>query len=200
MMLLAVVVLLLLAAGAFIGANFCAPGSPAQQSLCGLGGSLVGLTLPQVPALFQAPKARDSQAGHARLHSMCAFGLVGLVTLVALMLTLPTAGCRVKPTAFYEATVDCAKINPERTATSAAVVTCLTAAVAGNAIACIAQLPQVAHWTIDEATCVIADIAQKENAKVGTALATTRDLELRNEAVDFLTRNRIRIANSYPGL
>jgi hypothetical protein len=51
--LLAIVALLLLAAGAFVGANFCAPGGGAQQALLGLGGALVGMILPSIPALLQ---------------------------------------------------------------------------------------------------------------------------------------------------
>lgn len=194
----AIFVLLIAAAGCFVGANFCqAPA--AQQSLAGLGGALVGMILPSVPNALQAlvNKPRDTQAGHAT-PVVFFFGAFAMVAVVFAM-AMPSMGCRVSPSAFYQATVDCAKVNPERNATSAAVMTCITGAIAGNAIACISQLPQTLHWTIDEAACVIADIASKQDKKVGAGIATNADLELRNEAVRFLTDNHIRIANTYVG-
>ena len=47
--LFAYVTLVAMAIVCFVGGNFCDPG-PAQQGLVGLGGALVGLTLPHLPS------------------------------------------------------------------------------------------------------------------------------------------------------
>ena len=195
MMLLSIVVLLLLAAGSFVGANFLDPG-PAQQSLCGLGGALVGLTLPQVPSLFKTTQSRDSQAGHGTPTLLFLLAFVGLSTFTGVALT----SCKqVKPDQFFEAVVDCAKVNPEASAAAAAVLTCITSAASGNPAACLAGLVTEAHFTVDEIACVVAWIAERENQKVGTPAAGPDTQRTRDIAVDWLVRERIAVRNTYMG-
>ena len=188
----AVFAFLLLAAGAFVGANFCEPGSPAQQGLMGLAGALVGLVLPNVPkallGMSGTPKAPSSTTP-----------LTIVVFLVLAGLSMSTMSCaHVKPGPFFEATVDCAKVNPEASSATSGVITCLTASVAGNPGACLSQLVTVAHFTVDEVACIVADIAQRENNKVKLE-GDPKALEVRNTAVGWLRDQNISIRNSYAG-
>lgn len=57
----AIGILLLLAAGCFVGANFCQVPA-AQQGLAALGGALVGLILPSLPKALQALVDKRSQS------------------------------------------------------------------------------------------------------------------------------------------
>lgn len=192
MLLLSIAVLLLLAAGSFVGANFLDPG-PAQQSLCGLGGALVGLTLPQVPALFRATP------------------LTTIALIAGLSSLAFNSGCHnTKPDALFGATVDCAKINPENSAAKTAVINCLTGIVMSNTSACVTGLvvgmkyddPEIEskvkiRWVIDEVACVTSWVAQQENAKVGTLNEGPHTQPTRNAAIDWLAGNHISIRNSY---
>jgi hypothetical protein len=198
--LLSIVFLLILAGGAFAGANFCAPGGGAQQALLGLGGALVGVILPSLPVYLQgltASKARDTQAGHGTPSIFLLYACTTLAVVFAMV--LPSMGCRVKPDVFFESVVDCAKVNPEKSPAQAAVLTCLLGAVSGNPAACLSGLVTEAHWSINEIACVVADLAQKENTKVGTTLEDPKTRPVRNAAADWLARERIRISNTYPG-
>lgn len=194
----AIFILLIAAAGCFVGANFCeAPA--AQQSLAGLGGALVGMILPNVPNALQAlvSKPRNTQAGHATPALM----LTGAFVIPALLigLSLPSMSCKqVKPDVFFEAVVDCAKINPESSAASSAVLTCITGAISGNPAACLSGLVTEAHWTVDEVACIVADIAQRENKKVQLN-GDPNALRARDTAVEWLRKEHINIRNSYPG-
>lgn len=219
---LAFTLMILIAAGCYVGANFCESGSTAQLGLVGLGSGLVGAILPSVPIWLQSltNKTRNSQAGHARLHMICSFGLVGLVALLALMFSLSTSGCKqVKPDQLYQATVDCAKVNPQSSAALGAVEDCVAGLVMSNGAACVKGLvvgmkyddPAIEQkvklrWTIDEVACVSAWIAQKNNMAVQLAPMDAdmgplkARMRARDEAARFLVENQIRIRNSYVGV
>lgn len=198
---IAVFLFLLIAAGAFVGANFCAAGGIAQQSLIGLGGALIGACLPSIPGLLQSyvVEKRNTQAGHGTPSLLFLLAFAGLATFAGTVLTTSTSGCKqTKPDVFFAAVVDCAKINPEASAASAAVITCITAAVSGNPAACLSGLVTGAHFTVDEVACIVAALAKQNDDKV----KATNDPEaarIRDIASDWLVREHIRIANTYAG-
>lgn len=200
-------IMLLTAAGAFVGANYCESGSTAQLSLVGLGSGLVGAVLPSIPAWLQSLTAkptvvqqRDTQAGHA----IPVFFFLGAFTFAAVIFALsaPHFGCA-NPNApasrYLEATVDCSKINPHSSAAYASLMTCVFGAVAGNPAACVAGITNGTAFAIDEVTCVLAYVSQEQNKRVGAGDGDAKNFALRDEAANFLARNRVRILNSYPG-
>lgn len=195
---IAVVLLLLLAAGALVGANFCVPGGGAQQALLGLGGALVGMILPSLPAWLQSLQTKPPmKLGPPSSRTPVIPGAAAVLVVVA---ALATASCHsVKPDQFFEATVDCAKVNPESSAALGAVTTCLVGAVSGNPAACLAGLVTEAHWTVTEVACIVAWVAERENQKVTTHAAGPASLEVRNRAISWLVQERIAIRNTYAG-
>ena len=138
------------------------------------------------------------------------------VVIVALLLM---ASCHnVKPDQLWQATVDCAKVNPQSSAAIGAVEDCVAGVVMSNASACVKGLvvgmkyedPAVEQkvklrWSIEEVACVSAWIAQKNNMAVQLAPMDTDPAQLkakmkaRDEAARFLVENQIRIRNSYVG-
>jgi hypothetical protein len=185
----------LLAILCFVLAGLFPNDAKVHEGLLGGAAFMMGVAVPLISDWF---KRKPNDAGHGSLAIFFLTMFTSVVMLFGVLLTSP--GChQVKPDQFFEAVIDCAKINPERSSASAAVITCVIGAAAGNAVACIAGLPTTAHWTIDESACVIADIARQENVKVGTAAGSPESLALRNEAVRFLSDHRIRVENSYAG-
>ena len=124
---------------------------------------------------------------------------LGLTILTASFVVPALQGCHnTTPDQFFNAVVDCAKVNPEASAALAQVETCLLGVVSGNYSACMLGLVTEGHFAIDEVACVAAYIAQQENAKVANKTATADDLTMRKAAVDWLAQEHIQIRNSYP--
>jgi predicted naringenin-chalcone synthase len=123
-------------------------------------------------------------------------------TLAALVIAVCLfASCHnVKPDAFLNAVVDCAKINPQSSAALAQVETCLMSLLSKNYAACLSGLVTDAHFAVDEIACVVAWEAQQTNVAVAQGKATDADLQARRAAVDWLKQENISIRNSYsPG-
>jgi hypothetical protein len=214
--LLTVLALIAGAIGSFLGANACDPGT-AQTSLNALGGALVGLALPSLPAFLQAAKdTRDFQKGHATPTLLMTVSFVSLAMLAGAVL-VPSCHS-VKPDQLWQATVDCAKVNPESSKALGAVEDCVAGVVMSNASACVKGLivgmkyedPVVEakvkiRWAVEEVACVSAWIAQKNNmavqlAPMDTDMGSLRaKMKARDEAARFLVENQIRIRNSYVG-
>lgn len=102
-----------------------------------------------------------------------------------------------KPDQFFNAVVDCAKVNPEASPALAAVETCLMSTLSGNPSACLSGLLTEAHFTVDEIACVVAYLAQVKNARVAADIANLDDLAVRQAANDWLVQEKIAIRNSY---
>lgn len=207
-----VVLFLAAAVGAFLGANSCEAGSGAQQGLLVLAGSLVTAVLPAVQTLL--PK-RSSQGGHATPTVFMLTAFAGLAFFAGIVL----AGCHhTKPDQLWQATVDCAKVNPESSAALGAVGDCLAGVVMSNPSACVTGLivgmkyedPVVEskvklRWTVEEVACVTARIAQLNNDAVQLAPMNAdpgslrQSIKLRENASRWLAENQISIRNSYAG-
>jgi hypothetical protein len=143
-------------------------------------------------------KTGVGQGGFATIPAMVAGFFFAAAGTLILCLTL--GGCHnVTPDQFFGATVDCAKQNPEASAALAQAETCLVAVVSQNPSACLAGLVTDVHFTVDEVACVVAYIAQLNQAKVATGKYTDDDLRARQAANDFLAKEHISIRNTYKG-
>ena len=154
---------------------------------------------PDVPATGALPvRTGVGQGGFATVQAMVAgffFAVAG-----TLILCLGLAGCHnVTPDQFLNATVDCAKTNPQASAALASVETCLIGAVSQNPAVCLTGLVTEVHFTVDEIACVVAYVAQQNQAKVATGKYTDDDLRSRQAANDFLAKEHISIRNTYKG-
>ena len=120
-----------------------------------------------------------------------------IVFVLAFFLS-PCACHNVTPDQFFNATVDCATQNPEASTALQQATNCLVSVISGDPAACLSGLITAGHFTIDEVACVVAYIAQQEQAKVAASTATSTDLEIRRAATSWLVAEKIQIRNSYP--
>lgn len=171
-----------------------------------LGGILAVLTNPRLVTGLQAampdagssaapPPGRPTQSGKVLPLLMLPLLLGSLAS--GIVISQPACHS-VTPDKFLNATVDCAKVNPQKSAALASVESCLLGVVAQNPSVCLSGLVTDAHFMIDEVACVVAYISQQTNAKVASKSADTPDLVMRQEANRWLTQERIQIVNSYP--
>ena len=138
------------------------------------------------------------QGGFATITAMVAGFFFAAAGTLILCLTL--GGCHnVTPDQFLNATVDCAKTNPQASAALASVETCLIGAVSQNPAVCLTGLVTEVHFTVDEIACVVAYVAQQNQDKVATGKYTDDDLRARQAANDFLAKEHISIRNTYKG-
>lgn len=171
-----------------------------------LGGLLAVLTNPRLVTGLQSampdagsaapmPPARPTQSGKVLMLLM--FPLL-LGSLAAGVVVSQPACHNVTPDKFLNATVDCAEVNPQKSAALASVETCLMGVLAQNYVACLSGLVTDIHFAVDEIACLVAWVAQQENAKVAKGTYTADDLEARRRAVEWLKQENISIRNSYP--
>jgi hypothetical protein len=153
--------------------------------------------MPEAGSSAAPPPVRDASKGHATpsVLMLISFSLLAVATGVSF-----TSSCHnVTPDQFFNATVDCAKVNPEASAALGQAETCLVSAVSGNLGACLNGLITAAHFTVDEVACVVAYIAQQAQTKVALGKYTADDLKERQAATNWLVAEKIQIHNSYPG-
>src|SRR6266542_61635 len=178
---------LLLAIGCYIAAGLLAKDSGAHDGLLLLAGSLTGLVLSRLG---------DWSKGAAKPVVGLVLGLsIGGASFVAL-----PACHNIPADRFYNAVVDCASYNPQKSAALAQFETCVASLLAQNPAACLAGVVTDVHFLVDEVACMAAFVAQETNGKVSTGTANDTDLQARRAAIDFLVKEKIAVRNSYsPG-
>lgn len=180
----------------FVLAGIFPNDSKVHEGLLGGAVFMMGVAVPQI-ANWASRRKADGQAGHG---SPITFMVTASVGIIALLAVAFSAGCHnVKPDQFFEATVDCAKVNPDSSAALGAVTTCLVSAVAGNHAACLSGLVTEAKFTVTEVACVVAWVAEQENKKVAISADGPASLEVRNRAIGWMVEKRISVQNTYPG-
>lgn len=191
---------LVLAILAAYGAFVCKADPGVHDLLMLIAGGLATSVLPALrPGNWLPNKPRDQQAGHGSPVTFFIASFVGLVLLFGVAFTF-TLGChQVKPDQFFEATVDCAKVNPDGSAALGSVTTCLVSATTGNPASCLSGLVTEARFTVTEVACVVAWIADRENKKVALSTAGPASLEVRNRAIAWIVQEHINIRNTYHG-
>jgi len=140
------------------------------------------------------------QGGFATIPAM--FAGFCFAASATLLLCLAIGGCKtspVTPDQFLNATVDCAKVNPEASAALASVETCLVGAIAQNPAVCLSGLVTDVHFAVDEIACLVAYISQQNQAKVAAGRYTDADLKARQAANGWLAQENISIRNTYKG-
>jgi len=159
--------------------------------------------LAPAPAAGATPVAvvRDPQKGAVGFGPLVAIILGGALSGLCLGAALALlGGCHnVTPDQFLNASVDCAKVNPEASPALAQVESCLFSAVSGNPAGCLAGLITEGHFVVDEVACIVAWEAQQQNSKVALSAASKEDLAARQAAVNWLQTEHISIRNTYKG-
>jgi hypothetical protein len=90
------------------------------------------------------------------------------------------------PGQFKDAVVTCTMENSHNPQASSAVLNCLTNAVAGNYAACLAGLPQLGHWTVDEIACVVRRLATESAQRINAGKAEPTDQQVLDDANQWL--------------
>ena len=151
-----------------------------------------------VPTPSIRPVGKIGAGGFATIPAMVAgffFAVAG-----TLILCLTFGGCHnVTPDQFLNATVDCTKTNPEASAELGAVTTCLMGVVAQNPTVCLSGLITDGHFAVDEIACLVAYVAQQNQAKVASGATDTPTLKARQAANDWLSQEHVSIRNTYKG-
>lgn len=93
---------------------------------------------------------------------------------------------------FKDAVVQCTVENSSNAQASAAVVACLTSAIAGDYSACLAGLVTAGTWTIQEIACVVRKLATESAQRLNSGTATATDRAVLDNANQFLRDNAIR--------
>ena len=107
--------------------------------------------------------------------------------------TLVANGCaHTTASGFKDAVVTCTMENSSNAQASAAVVTCLTGAIAGDYAGCLAGLVTAGTWTITEVACIVRRLATESAQRLNAGTATPTDKATLDNANQFLRDNAIR--------
>jgi hypothetical protein len=117
--------------------------------------------------------------------------------LIVAFLGVTTSCHNVTPDRFFGIVVDCAQQNPQGSAALAQFTTCAFGVLAQNPSVCLSGIVTDIHFTVDEVACVVAFIAQQNQAKVALGNYTPADLQAREVANNWLREKQIAIRNSY---
>lgn len=96
------------------------------------------------------------------------------------------------PGEFKDAVVTCTLENSSNAQASAAVVGCLTGAVAGNYAACLSGLVSAGHWTVTEIACIVRRLATESAQRLNAGTANDWDQAQLDNANRWLRDNSIR--------
>lgn len=121
-----------------------------------------------------------------------------LATILAIAATL--GACKTTPTnpdSFYQAVVTCTVDNSSNTQAGAAVLKCLTGAVAGDYTACLAGLVTDGYWTVDEVACIVRRYATTSAQRLNAGTGDATDPVVLKNANEWLRKNdvRFKVAN-----
>ena len=101
-------------------------------------------------------------------------------------------GCAHTYGQFRDAVVTCTQENSNNAAATAAVLNCLTNAVAGNYAACLAGLVTEAHWTVDEVACVVRRLSNETAQRLNAGTASGNDQAVLDRANAWIRDNNVR--------
>jgi hypothetical protein len=96
------------------------------------------------------------------------------------------------PTEFKDAIVTCTLENSSNAAAGAAVLDCLTGAVAGNYAACLSGLVTAGQWTVQEVACIVRRLATESAQKLNAGTANNADKLILERANQVIRDNNIR--------
>lgn len=155
--------------------------------LLSLAGVVVAAILVQMNRGLPVQK---KDGGSVRLGPLCflaSFGaFVGFLSVAVLLHGCATTG----PGRFVDVVVECGEDAVAKNPTVAANVrTCLLGLTAGGYVQCISLLP----FTVDEITCVIAELSRGASKAVNTGDANPEEYTILRNANDWLKTNHVGI-------
>jgi hypothetical protein len=116
-----------------------------------------------------------------------------LAILVGLSLGGYVASCAHTSAAeFKDAIVTCTLENSSNAQASAAVVACLTGAVAGDYTSCLSGLVTAGQWAATEVICIVRRLATESAQRLNAGAAQPNDQVMLDNANRFLRDNGIR--------
>jgi len=116
-----------------------------------------------------------------------------LATIIGLAIGIVSGNCaHTTPGQFKDALVTCTMENSNNAQASAAVLGCLTNAVAGNYAACLSGLVSTGHWTVDEVSCIVRRLATESAQRLNAGTASGTDQATLDNANAWLKANNIR--------
>jgi hypothetical protein len=115
---------------------------------------------------------------------------------IGILLGVPIAaanGCaHTTPGQFTNAVVTCTLDNTSNPQAGAAVLSCLTAAVAGNYSACLAGLVTAGQWTVEEVACIVRNLSTQAAQKLNAGDKSGENQLILDNANQWLRDNSIR--------
>ena len=118
------------------------------------------------------------------------------LTLCAALVSCKTTP--VTPTNFYQAVVTCTESNTANPQAEAAVVQCLTDAVAGDYAGCLSGLVAGGTWTVDEVACIVRSYATTAAVRINAGTATKTDSTGLANANAWLKSNQVQFHRTSP--
>ena len=86
----------------------------------------------------------------------------------------------------------CTKENSHNAQAGAAVLNCLTGAVAGDYGACLSSLVAAGYWTVDEIACVVRQYATESAQRINSGTPTPSDSVILERANQWLREKQVR--------
>lgn len=118
-----------------------------------------------------------------------------IVSIIVIFAALGITSCKTTPTnpdTFYQRVVTCTQENSHNTQAGAAVLNCLTGAVAGDYGACLSGLVAAGYWTVDEIACVVRQYATESAQRINSGEPTPSDSIILERANQWLRDKQVR--------
>lgn len=149
----------------------------AHSGLLVLAGALAGWAIPRLGEIFKAaPETAAKVVGVALV--------VG--SLLAFSAMLNSCTTPVKPDSFYGKVVTCTMDNTKNPQAIAAVVSCLSNVVQGDAFSCLQGLVACGAWTVEEVACIAREQAVSTAQKANASGASVPDSTILANANAFI--------------
>ena len=119
----------------------------------------------------------------------------GVASVLIIIAALGTTSCKTTPTtpdSFFGAVVTCTKDNSHNDQVGAAVLNCLMNAAGGNYSACLAGLPALGNWTLDEVACVVRQYATESSQRINSGNPAPSDSVILERANEWIRSQQVK--------
>lgn len=119
----------------------------------------------------------------------------GVASVLIIIAALGITSCKTTPTnpdSFFGAVVTCTRENSHNDQAGAAVLNCLTGAVAGDYGACLSGLVAAGYWTVDEIACVVRQYATESSQRINSGTPAPSDSVILERANEWLKTNQVK--------
>lgn len=118
-----------------------------------------------------------------------------IASILVIFAALSITSCKTTPNTpdtFYQRVVTCTQENSHNTQAGAAVLNCLTGAVAGDYGACLSGLVAAGYWTVDEIACLVRGYATNAATRINAGTPQDTDSVVLERANDWIRANQLR--------